>query len=639
MSAIPPKVQGFDLPDTWRRKRIKYVATYNDEALSDDTDDFKEIEYIEISGVTLVGGVENVSSLQFHKAPSRARRVVRGGDTLVSTVRTYLKAIATVREAPDNLIASTGFCVIRPGEEIDAAFLGWVMKSEPIVGEIVARSVGVSYPATNASEVVKLEVPLPDLDTQRRIADYLDDKTARIDALIEKKRALLDRLAEKRQALITRAVTRGLNPDAPLKDSGIDWLGKVPSHWEVRPLDSVLKRITYGFTNPMPSTSDGPFMLTANDIGDGEILFKTARRTDLEAFHEDLSDKSRPLPGDLLVTKDGTLGRVAVFDGPLTCINQSVALLRLNQTRLKAKFIENCFLSNKYLEEMILNAGGTTIKHIYITRLKKMAVSFPSQAEQQEIVDECTKVRQHFSDLEGRINLSIEKLTEYRAALVTSAVTGKIKALLAEDTPKPAKKEAPAAFKRSVLAAYIADTLCDHPTFGRVKFQKLLHLCEAHLEIQEIAGNYRRDAAGPFDTQMMRSVHSQIEKQGWIAPVKGEKGWTYTRGDKVNGYRDHFDRYFGSCKEALEDLLALIAPMKTQQAEIVSTAFAAWNDLLLEGKTPINDDIVDLILNDWTESKKAISADRWHSALVWMRENGLTPRGLGEHTKKKSLCA
>ena len=70
MSAIPPKVQGFDLPDTWRRKRIKYVATYNDETLSDDTDEFKEIEYIEISGVSLVGGVENVSSLQFHKAPT-----------------------------------------------------------------------------------------------------------------------------------------------------------------------------------------------------------------------------------------------------------------------------------------------------------------------------------------------------------------------------------------------------------------------------------------------------------------------------------------------------------------------------------------------------------------------------------------
>jgi type I restriction enzyme S subunit len=236
MPPITSKVDGFDLPQSWRSKRIKYVATYNDEALSDDTDDFKDIEYIEISGVSLVGGVEATASLQFHAAPSRARRVVQSGDTLVSTVRTYLKAIATVADAPDNLIASTGFCVIRPGEEIDAGFLGWTMKSEPIVGEIVARSVGVSYPATNASEVVKLEVPLPDLDTQRRIAGFLDERTARIDALISRKRALLDRLAEKRQALITRAVTQGLNPAAPMKDSGIGWLGRVPAHWTIEAL-------------------------------------------------------------------------------------------------------------------------------------------------------------------------------------------------------------------------------------------------------------------------------------------------------------------------------------------------------------------------------------------------------------------
>ena len=202
---------------------------------------------------------------------------------------------------------------------------------------------------------------------------------------------------------------------------------------------------------------------------------------------------------------------------------------------------------------------------------------------------------------------------------------------------KPAKKEANDAFKRSVLATYIADAQCDYSTFGRVKFQKLLHLCEAHLEIQEVAGNYYRDAAGPFDTQMMRSVHSQIKKSGWITMTKreGGKGWTYHRGDKIEGYKNYFGHYFGDRKEAIDDLLALIGPMKTEQAEIVSTAFAAWNDLLLEGKAPSDDEIVHLILNEWTESKRKITPERWHTALGWMRQKGLIPRGLGEHTKRK----
>ena len=93
-----------------------------------------------------------------------------------------------------------------PNDDVDSGFLGWAAKSEPFVSAVVARSVGVSYPATNASELVTIDMPLPPLDTQRRIARFLDEKSARIDGLIEKKRALLDRLAEKRQALITRAV-------------------------------------------------------------------------------------------------------------------------------------------------------------------------------------------------------------------------------------------------------------------------------------------------------------------------------------------------------------------------------------------------------------------------------------------------
>ena len=208
-------MSGVTHPVGWSSKRLKYLATYNDEVLAENTDDDQEIDYLEISGVSLSRGIEQVERMTFGQAPSRARRKVRSGDVLISTVRTYLRAIAKVDEASPDLIASTGFCVVRPHDGVDSGFIGWAAKSEPFVSEVVARSVGVSYPAINASELVRIEIPLPPLDTQRRIARFLDEKTARIDGLIEKKRALLDRLAEKRQALITRAVTKGLNPDAP----------------------------------------------------------------------------------------------------------------------------------------------------------------------------------------------------------------------------------------------------------------------------------------------------------------------------------------------------------------------------------------------------------------------------------------
>ena len=115
-------------------------------------------------------------------------------------------------------------------------------------------------------------MPLPPLDIQRRIARFLDEKTAQIDGLIEKKRALLDRLAEKRQARITRAVTKGLNPDAPMKPSGIDWLGDIPAHWEVLPLKRVLASSTYGISASLEPSGEIAVLRMGNLV-DGEIDF------------------------------------------------------------------------------------------------------------------------------------------------------------------------------------------------------------------------------------------------------------------------------------------------------------------------------------------------------------------------------
>ena len=199
------------LPPGCSLKRLKYLATYNDEVLAESTDEEKEIDYVEISGVSLSHGIEEIERVTFGQAPSRARRKVRSSDILISTVRTYLRAIATVDEASPDLIASTGFCVVRPNDDVDSGFLGWAVKSEPFVSEVVARSVGVSYPAINASELVTIDVPLPPLETQRRIARYLDEKTVRVDAIAKQVFCSIESLSEYRSALITAAVTGQLS--------------------------------------------------------------------------------------------------------------------------------------------------------------------------------------------------------------------------------------------------------------------------------------------------------------------------------------------------------------------------------------------------------------------------------------------
>ena len=155
--------------------------------------------------------------------------------------------------------------------------------------------------------------------------------------------------------------------------------------WHEAPLQDFLTRITYGFTNPMPTTEDGPYKITARDINGGRILYEQARSTSDHAYRNDITDKSRPDMGDVLVTKDGTLGRIAVVDRRNICINQSVALLKPSN-RIRSRFLKYLLEEPINFARMIGDADGTTIKHIYVTRLGKMLVRVPSLSTQDKIV-------------------------------------------------------------------------------------------------------------------------------------------------------------------------------------------------------------------------------------------------------------
>lgn len=168
-------------------------------------------------------------------------------------------------------------------------------------------------------------------------------------------------------------------------------IGLIPEDWEVKELENYLDLLTYGFTNPMPSAEDGPYLITAKNVNNGKILFSSCRRTTQEAFDTLLTDKSRPMLNDVLVTKDGTLGRIGLVDKENCCINQSVALLRPNN-KIIPKFLKYLLESPYYQARMNLDARGTTIQHIQITVLKKMEVAIPSLTEQYKIVDIISKL-------------------------------------------------------------------------------------------------------------------------------------------------------------------------------------------------------------------------------------------------------
>jgi len=216
-----------EIPAHWEVRRLKHLAALNAESLPEDTDPTREMVYVDIGGVDNLGRIIEREQHTFASAPSRARRLVRDGDVIVSTVRTYLRAIAAITNPETGMVVSTGFAVVRPESDLTTDYGAYALRAPYFVERIVANSKGVSFPAINESDMATYELAVPLELEQRAIAAFLDRETARIDVLVAKKERLIELLQDKRTALITRAVTKGLDSNVPTKDSCIRLAGQV----------------------------------------------------------------------------------------------------------------------------------------------------------------------------------------------------------------------------------------------------------------------------------------------------------------------------------------------------------------------------------------------------------------------------
>ena len=218
------------IPQHWEVRRLKGMSSCNDESLSNNINPSTEIDYVEISDVNAHDGITGCTRYAFSDAPSRARRITRKGDVIVSTVRTYLKAVALIKE--DNLIVSTGFAVLR-AKDCNEAYLSYALRTEGFVDEVATRSIGISYPAISTDQLGAISLPLPPLSEQLSIVSYLDGKVSAMDRLVLLTQQKVEHLKALKQAIIQEAVTKGIpNKNHILKQTNIKWIKQIPQHWE-----------------------------------------------------------------------------------------------------------------------------------------------------------------------------------------------------------------------------------------------------------------------------------------------------------------------------------------------------------------------------------------------------------------------
>ena len=206
---VPMKDSGIDwigqVPEGWGVKPLKYLASYDDETLTQsEINSNRKIDYVDISSVEFTKGINGHQEFSTLEAPSRARKIAKKGDTIISTVRTYLKAIAYVN---NDYIVSTGFCVVRP-KKINSKYLNYTIMSDSFTGPVSKYAWGVSYPAISSSQLVNIPIPFPEsIEEQLSIVDYLDHKMLQLNKLIDIKQEQIENINKQRQTLIYDYVT------------------------------------------------------------------------------------------------------------------------------------------------------------------------------------------------------------------------------------------------------------------------------------------------------------------------------------------------------------------------------------------------------------------------------------------------
>ena len=419
--------------DTGRR-RLKYAATINDDVLNEDTDDDYELQYIDIGNVYASGSVEEPVTYKFKNAPSRARRRVRDGDIIISCVRTYLQAIAQIQDPPTNLVVSTGFAVIRPSEgALNARFANYALQEPSFLAEIEKRSVGVSYPAINASDLAGISVHLPPIPLQRAVADYLDRETTRLDALMVEKERVLTLLEEKRVALITSAVTRGLDTHVSLRDSTIPSVEEIPEHWRTTRLRHVTTDVEQGWSpeaaNYQPKLDEWG-VLKLNAVNRSRFDETAAKTLPADLVPRPDFEIRR---GDVLVTRSNTPALVgdACFvetTRPKLMLSDIIYRLTVDSQMVDGKFLVYFLTIPTGRIQIEHDARGTCASMVKISRdhIKNWHIPVPPLYEQRAIVDHLDRETAQIDGLVAQIRETIALLKERRSSLIAAAVTGQI---------------------------------------------------------------------------------------------------------------------------------------------------------------------------------------------------------------------
>lgn len=350
---------------------------------------------------------------------------IRAGDLVVHNMDAFAGAIG-IAEYDGKATPVYSVCTERNNNTLNLKFYSYYLRNLAVRGLILSLAKGIRERSTDFrfSDLGDLDLPYPSIPEQTAIAQFLDDKTAKIDQTIAIRQKEIELLKERRQILIQQAVTKGLDATVPMKDSGVDWIGEIPEHWEVRKLRRV-GNIVNGAT---PSSSETAYWngeivwVTPTDINNIKIIYDSERKIS-EAGYRNCGTTRVPI-GSVVLTTRAPIGKV-VIAGTELCTNQGCKSVVIDEKLIGNKFLYYQILINS--ETLNGLGSGTTFKELSNKELKDFKINLPKLPEQTEIVSYLEKIEEKIAKAITLKEQEIEKLKEYKTVLIDQVVTGKVR--------------------------------------------------------------------------------------------------------------------------------------------------------------------------------------------------------------------
>ena len=420
-----------EIPEHWEVKKLKMITSFINRGVTPNY--VENSNYKVINQATFSKGYFDLLNIKFTKDKdfsglNFSKGIVERNDILLaSTGGGVLGKVAFVDFDDNTFQADSHVTIIRGTEpEFMSKYYYYILSiSYELINGILAQG------STNQTELqrdwlINFKFPVPTFSEQTTISAYLDHKTAQIESAIGIKQKQIELLKERRQILIHRAVTRGLNPNVKLKDSGLEWIGEIPEGWEVVPMIKYASRVDYRGKTP-EKVDSGIILVTTKNIKGGKIDYDISKEFVLEKDYAAIMSRGLPEIGDILFTMEAPLGMAAVVDNTDVAIAQRIIKFHFDDKVFNSYFVNQSIQSEYFQKILQREATGSTAQGIKASKLHKLKIIKPPLKEQIEIVSDIETNSLKISTAISLKEKEIEKLKEYKSVLINAAVSGKIK--------------------------------------------------------------------------------------------------------------------------------------------------------------------------------------------------------------------